>query len=177
MRLTVSLLLALVASLVVASITWGYRRGDPQADIQPVAAILLQLEQRHKEMSQPPTLPFTADDFIEPPRLWTELDTVAASLSTHNRAVARAKALALLEKRPDAVSPDEWRVRFELSERVFQPYDSAMRRVVRSVFACSAVFIVTIAVGWILLPVVSAAWHFILSRVRELSRAVRGVSE
>ena len=178
-RLALSLLAAVASSVVVARCVWNDRHGDSQPEIQSVSAILSRLELHERGRNSPTKgMPeFTEEDFGALPPIWEELDQSAKHLTAHNCATARAKALVMLEKKPDAILVDEWRARFEVAGQRFAVYGSPSQRAAKSVGFCIAAFVLSLPVAWAFLLVMSKMWYFALDRVREFFRAIRGESQ
>jgi hypothetical protein len=140
---------------------------DPQA-ISAVSAIVDRFAQAEVRAAQGK---ISAEAFLDSPS-WNDVEAASNRLRYPNRDIARAKALAVLDKHPEPYSDYEWRNRFDNAAKTYRECTSFKRATVSFGFGALAL-IATVPATWLLSLLISWLWYFGLDRIRELSTAIR----
>jgi len=172
MRAKVIFSAVVAAALGTAWIVLTERNGDP-------ARVVSEFDRRLSDSFQPrplptpPSLEGKVSSIVQVAPAWSEVKSLASSLTWQNRQIAEAKALIRYETRPGDVYSYDWDARQATSSRAWQIEESSdfnMRRTKVATIAAAAGFGVSIGV----LMTCSWLWGALLRRVRELSNAMRG---
>jgi len=110
-------------------------------------------------------------EFIGPD--WSELEHIWKDLSWTNTRIAQAKLMMDLEYNPEKYSTSLWNQRFKVSKK---PWDidniffNFLKITVIGILGCAAIFLILFLAIWVL----AWTWNFVLDRIRELSKAIKG---
>lgn len=168
-RLIISILCGVPIAAYISILAWTERGGDDPNAIREVSAVVNQFVQNNSRGSQAEVNAF--GDLIPP--TWDEVKAATDRLGYPNRGIARARALVVLDRHPEAYSDYEWRDRFEQALLDYK-LCSTFKRASTSLGTGALAFVAAVPVAWLLLIVISWIWYFTLDRVLELSAAVRG---
>jgi hypothetical protein len=105
--------------------------------------------------------------------LWKDVDKICQTLTRENRRIAKAKVMVRYDRKPDQNDMEIWIDREKLSNQDWQAEDRSMR-LLKSIGISAVVgaFSSILLLG--LAFVISWTWYFLLERIRELSKAIRG---
>jgi len=105
--------------------------------------------------------------------LWVDVDKICRPLTQENRRIAKAKVMVRYDTKPDQHDMEIWQDRAKLSKMDWR-VEGKGTRLLRSmgISALIGSFSSILLLG--LASAVSWAWYFLLDRIRELSKAIRG---
>lgn len=167
-RKAISLLCGIVAAIVAICGVWSEWPGDDPQVIKEVSAVVDRFVQGYTRDAQGK---INADAFLDAPS-WQDVNAAAYRLSYPNGRIARARALVVLDQRPEAYSDYKWRERFTDAVKSYRECTSSQRAAVSLGFGGLAL-IITIPVICLFSLLISWFWYFSLDRIRELSTAIR----
>lgn len=104
---------------------------------------------------------------------WQDVEAASRGLTWSNGRILRAKAMQSLSVKPNDVSPYEWEEHFELAQHNLSVCTKAGRIWRSAGFGVLAV-VITTPLTWLALLILAWIWYFLLDRLSELSRAIRG---
>jgi hypothetical protein len=167
-RKVFSLLCGVCAGVGTLFGTWTSLPGDDPAAIREATSAINRFAENYRRRPDGQVSPFA--DLVTP--TWKDIKALSDRLDYSNGRIARAKALAILERNPE-LHGYEWDERFETAAKRYDVCSLAKRGWTSVTLALLA-FPVAAFVVWVLLMLLSWVWYFSLDRVRELSRSVRG---
>jgi hypothetical protein len=104
---------------------------------------------------------------------WDDLRPLWQPLKFGNQQIAEARTMLRYESKPGAVSDYEWNRRFVVAAELWQVQELGALRLKKARFTIIGV-VAGFVVAFVSLVALAWLWHFLLDRVRELSRAFRG---
>lgn len=112
------------------------------------------------------------DAFLDAPE-WNKLEAIWKSLSYSNSRIAMAKAMLHFENNPSEHDSDIWKDRYKISNEpwvIEEKTQLILKTLGYSFLIAFGAFAAVFSILWVL----SWGWGFLLARVREISRAVKG---
>lgn len=105
--------------------------------------------------------------------LWRDVDKICQPLSWKNQKIAKAKVMVRYNTKPNQNDMDIWRNREKLSNQAWH-VEGKFMRLLKSMGISALVGVLSSILLLGLVFAVSWTWYFLLERIRELFKAIRG---